>query len=137
MRAALAQDMPIVGICRGHQLLNIALGGTLYQDLEHDGVGQLSHVDSSHDIATADETLTRRVLGRSTEIVSQHHQGVRRLGRGLRPSSASPDGVIESIESRDHRFAVGFQWHPELPETEASGRRVAEALTSAALRPAA
>jgi putative glutamine amidotransferase len=125
LRAALAQDVPIVGVCRGHQLLNIAYGGTLNQD-----VG--GHDRSEHPVETTTGSVARRVLGRGTEVCSQHHQSVRRVGRGLRVTAMSNDGIVESLEMPDRSFAIGVQWHPEdQMGGEASGR-LAEALVKAA-----
>ena len=125
LRTALAQDVPIVGVCRGHQLLNIAYGGTLNQD-----VG--GHDRSEHPVDTTVGSVARRVLGRGTEVCSQHHQSVRRVGRGLRVTSMSNDGIVESLEMPDRSFALGVQWHPEdQMGGEASGR-LAEALVKAA-----
>ncbi len=134
MRLALADDVPIVGVCRGHQLLNIALGGSLWQDLTSDGVSPADHRDGGHAISTGDHSLSRTILGRRAEVATEHHQGVRRPGRGVRVTSVCPDGVVEMIEVPARRFAVGLQWHPERPEVAQAGDRVAEALVGAARR---
>ncbi|HUA43924.1 MAG TPA: sigma-70 family RNA polymerase sigma factor [Solirubrobacteraceae bacterium] len=110
---ALAIDLPIVGVCRGHQLLNIAAGGSLYQDVVRDGVAGVDHDSGDHVIETEADGSLRRILGRSVVVHSQHHQAVRRLGRHLRVVATSPDGLIETIERDDRRFALGLQWHPE------------------------
>ncbi len=135
IREALALDLPIVGVCRGHQLLNIASGGTLYQDVVLDGLTPASHDDGQHHLDTDGDSTTRRLLGRSTEVTSTHHQAVRRLGRRLRPTASSRDGVIEMIERDDRRFALGLQWHPEIDA--ASGAAIATALVEATLEVAA
>jgi putative glutamine amidotransferase len=132
LRLALAQDVPVVGVCRGHQLLNIALGGTLWQDLESDGASAADHRDGGHAIHTGEHSLSRTILGRRAEVASEHHQGVRRLGRGVRVTSATPDGVVEMIEVPGRRFAIGLQWHPERPDVAGAGDRVADALVGAA-----
>jgi putative glutamine amidotransferase len=133
LRAALLQDVPLVGVCRGHQLLNIAMGGTLHQDI---AVGRrtrsLCHEQTEHTIGTGSRTLARRVLGRSSTVASGHHQAVRRVGRGLRVTSASPDGVVETLELPRHRFAIGVQWHPEQQDGASAGDRLASALVEAA-----
>ena len=126
LRAALAQDVPIIGICRGHQLLNIAFGGTLHQD-----VGGHS-AKAQHPVDTSVGSVARRVLGRASEVCSEHHQSVDRIGRGLRVTSASSDGVVESIEMPQRRFAIGVQWHPEDQEGGSASRRLAEAFIGAA-----
>ncbi len=78
----------------------------------------------------------RRLLGRSTYVDSEHHQAIRRLGRGLQATATSPDGMVESIERTDRRFALGLQWHPER-DPGGSGDRIAEALVQAAMDRAA
>ena len=132
LQAALARDLPIVGICRGHQLINIAFGGSLWQDVAGDGVGTPDHVTGGHAIRTGDNSLSRTVVGRHAEVASEHHQAVRRLGRGVRASSVSSDGIVEMIEVPSRRFVLGLQWHAERPDMEHAGAAVAEALVSAA-----
>jgi putative glutamine amidotransferase len=133
LRAALLQDVPVVGVCRGHQLLNIALGGTLHQDISRGPRSRsLCHQEAEHSIGTGSRTLARRVLGRSATVASGHHQAVRRVGRGLRATSASPDGVVETLELPRHRFAIGVQWHPERQQGAAPGAYLASALVEAA-----
>ena len=132
VRAALTQDVPIVGICRGHQLLNIASGGTLDQDIRSRREPTLLHDEAEHAIATVPDSLARRLLGRGASVTSGHHQAARRVGRGLRVSSASPDGVVETLELAGRRFAMGVQWHPERQSEDAAGARLAAALVEAA-----
>ncbi|MBX5443436.1 MAG: gamma-glutamyl-gamma-aminobutyrate hydrolase family protein, partial [Solirubrobacteraceae bacterium] len=131
LRLALARDVPIVGVCRGHQLLNVALGGTLWQDLESDGAGRAEHRDGDHAIHTGEHSLSRTIIGRRAAVVSEHHQAVRRLGRGVRVTSETADGVVEMLEVPSRRFALGLQWHPERPDVAAGGR-VADAFVAAA-----
>jgi putative glutamine amidotransferase len=130
IRAALLQDVPMVGICRGHQLLNIAMGGSLHQDLERRRRGL--HAEAEHGVRTGSRTLARRVLGRATTVSSGHHQAVRRVGRGLVATSASPDGVVETLEMRERRFAIGVQWHPEIQTASPASASLASALVEAA-----
>jgi len=132
VRAALAADVPIVGICRGHQMLNIALGGSLWQDIASEGAGGDDHVNGEHAIDTGENSVSRTILGRRTRVVSEHHQGVRRLGRGVRVTSLSSDGVVEMVEVPSKRFVLGLQWHPERTDVAEAGSRVAEALVNAA-----
>lgn len=136
LRAALALDLPIVGVCRGHQLLNIASGGTLFQDVMGDGVADRAHDAAHHRIDTEAGSISRALLGRSGEVRSEHHQAVRRLGRHLRVGSVAADGLVETIERTDRRLALGLQWHPET-DRQGRGQRVAEALVEAAIRRAA
>lgn len=117
-RRAWALGMPILGICRGMQLLNVALGGTLVPDLagtgalrEHRLVQGAFH---NHAVQFEPGTLVHSLLGERTEVPSHHHQAVDRLAEGLRVSGRSDDGVIEAAEADDgHSFVLGVQWHPE------------------------
>ncbi|HEY3828303.1 MAG TPA: gamma-glutamyl-gamma-aminobutyrate hydrolase family protein [Solirubrobacteraceae bacterium] len=129
VRAALARELPVLGICRGMQLINVACGGTLIQHLpEHFGheehrrvVGSFDGAD--HEVLLQAGSLAARVAGaRRHATKSHHHQGVERLGAGLRISgTATLDGVPEAIELRQpdptgERFVLGVQWHPEADE---------------------
>jgi putative glutamine amidotransferase len=137
---ALAQGLPVLGICRGHQLLNVVRGGTLHQDLGAERATRRPelHADRRmHAVATACETRTRRMVGTRAAVPSLHHQAIDRIGRGLRVTSRSADGIVEGIEDPRHPFAVGVQWHAELPEAGIAGRRVRDALADAALARAA
>lgn len=136
LNATLALDVPFVGICRGHQLLNIASGGTLYQDVVEDGATRERHNNRQHRVTTAPAGIARRLIGRSALVRSEHHQAVRRLGRHLGVVATSSDGVVETIERRDRSFALGLQWRPEVPG-DVPGRLVGEALVEAAAARAA
>jgi putative glutamine amidotransferase len=129
LRQALRGDVPVLGVCRGTQLLNILAGGDLVQHLD---AGVLAaHRDEQHAVETARDSLLREPLGARTPVCSAHHQGVARLGRGLRVAARAPDGLVEALEVPGSRFALGVQWHPERdggPESE----RLAEALVRAA-----
>jgi putative glutamine amidotransferase len=118
---ALERDMPLLGICRGMQLLNVALGGTLIQHLPHD-VGHSDHRrrlgsfdDADHDVRLAPGSLAARACGELLHATkSHHHQAVDRLGDGLVASGWSVlDDLVEAIEAPDARWALGVQWHPE------------------------
>lgn len=117
-RLARERGMPIFGACRGMQLLNVALGGTLEQHLG-DRVDLAPHRDvygvhTAHPVAIAPGTLLGRIThDEEFEISSHHHQAVDRLGDGLVASASAPDGVIEAIEATDGSFCLGVQWHPE------------------------
>ncbi len=137
LRDALASGLPVLGICRGHQLLNVARGGTLHQDLGEDRATARPelHLDRRmHAVATGGDSLTRRMVGRHASVPSIHHQAIARVGRGLRVTSRTDDGIVEGIEDPRHPFAVGVQWHAELPEAGIAGRRVRDALADAAVR---
>ncbi|MEW6567213.1 MAG: gamma-glutamyl-gamma-aminobutyrate hydrolase family protein [Chloroflexota bacterium] len=141
-RWAVEAKKPILGICRGQQLLNVALGGTLIQDIpsecpqamEHDAPEQ-GHPGPSHVVrCTADSLLCRLVGQPKLTTNSYHHQAVARLGRGLTATATTADGIIEGIELRGHPFALGVQWHPELMPDAASTRALFTGLTRAAAR---
>ena len=131
LTAALAMDLPLLGVCRGHQLLNIASGGNLYQDVVGDGATTLEHAVGGHAVRTHEGGSVRSLLGRSTYVESEHHQAIRRLGRAVKAIATSPDGMVESIERTDRRFVLGLQWHPER-DPGGPGDRVAEAFVAAA-----
>ncbi len=134
--AALAMDLPVVGVCRGHQLINIASGGDLYQDVVSDGATTVEHGTGAHAVSTQAGAAMRSLLGRSAYVDSEHHQAIRRLGRKVTATATSPDGMIESIERTDRRFALGLQWHPER-DAGGPGDRIAEAMVAAAMERAA
>jgi putative glutamine amidotransferase len=136
LTAALAMDLPVVGVCRGHQLLNIASGGDLYQDVVGDGATTVEHGAGTHPVRTHAGAAMRSLLGRSADVESEHHQAIRRLGQGLRATATSPDGMVESIERTDRRFALGLQWHPER-DPGRPGDNIAQALVDAAMERAA
>jgi putative glutamine amidotransferase len=134
--SVLALGVPYVGICRGHQMLNIACGGNLYQDVVLDGAGGPSHEADLHAIETAPDSASRSMYGRTVDVRSEHHQAVRRLGRNLRVAAVSRDGLVESIEHTDRNFVLGVQWHPE-HAVDRDGDRIAEGLVRAATEQAA
>lgn len=123
--AAIENDVPVLGVCRGMQLVNVFLGGTLTQhlapmtELQHYRPDMFDHV--VHDVVIADDTHIRRAIGRDRlPVNSIHHQGVDKLGDGLRVSARAPDGTPEAIEDETGRI-LGIQWHPEfLPEADAA-----------------
>jgi gamma-glutamyl-gamma-aminobutyrate hydrolase PuuD len=121
--------VPILGVCRGTQLLNILAGGDLVQHL--DAAGPFANHGEPHPVETAAGSLVRGPLGARGSVCSIHHQAVGRLGRGLRVAARAPDGLIEALEVPGRRFALGVQWHPERDSAPASAR-LAEALVEAA-----
>jgi putative glutamine amidotransferase len=116
---ALARDVPLLGVCGGMQLLNVVLGGTLHQDLaERPGTGVHMQLHDrrqpSHGVTVSPGSLLARLTGLgSLAVNSTHHQVVDALGNTLVASAVADDGVIEAIESTQHRHALGVQWHPE------------------------
>jgi putative glutamine amidotransferase len=119
-REALRRDLPILAICRGQQVLNVATGGTLFQDIPSQVEGAMDHDpkverwEVSHDVRVLPGTRLREILGRETvQVNSFHHQAVKDLGDGLLCSARAADGVIEGVEAPAKRFVLGVQWHPE------------------------
>jgi putative glutamine amidotransferase len=117
MQAALARDIPLLAICRGSQVLNVALGGDLEQHVP-DRVQTNVHkeipgVFADHDVAVLPETKLASILGDRADVKSHHHQGYGELGSGLREAARAPDGTIEALEDPTRRFALGVLWHPE------------------------
>jgi putative glutamine amidotransferase len=113
------QNKPLLAICRGLQLINVALGGTLIQDLQEGGFlnhRKTSTGDFEHQIEVESATLLAKIAGLTSGMVnSAHHQGIDKLGSGLKVSARSTDGVVEAIEYTDQElpFFLGVQWHPE------------------------
>ena len=121
-RWAMEGEVPILAICRGIQVLNVALGGSLYQDIlsqipgaqRHDWYPNHPRDRLSHTVAISPGTRLARIAGTtSLEVNSLHHQSVKDLAPGLAETGRSPDGIIEAVEAPDHAFAIGVQWHPE------------------------
>ncbi|QLJ06223.1 gamma-glutamyl-gamma-aminobutyrate hydrolase family protein [Streptomyces sp. NEAU-sy36] len=125
--AALASGTPLLGICRGMQLLNVALGGTLVQHVE--GHAEAVGVFGSHTVTPVPGTRYAEIAPAATTVPTYHHQCVSRLGRGLVPSAHAEDGTVEAVElPTDRGWALGVQWHPEMGEDT----RVMRALVTAA-----
>jgi putative glutamine amidotransferase len=114
---ARARRLPILAICRGIQILNVALGGTLYQDLESERPGSVPHSgEASHGVRVDAGSLLEQTLGtRAATVNSRHHQAIRDLAPGLKAVAWAEDGVIEGAEPVDSRapWIVAVQWHPE------------------------
>ena len=105
----------MLAICRGIQLMNVALGGDLYPDIKpFEHVPHNDHWGKIHTITVRRDTLLSRILGQDTVLVnSQHHQAVDKVAPGLVLSALSEDGIVEGIEKPDAKFCLGVQWHPE------------------------
>ncbi|MEV5007033.1 gamma-glutamyl-gamma-aminobutyrate hydrolase family protein [Streptomyces sp. NPDC055692] len=114
IRAALDSSTPLLGICRGMQLLNVALGGTLVQHI--DGHTEDVGVFGSHPVTPVAGTRYAAVVPEETYVPTYHHQAVARLGEGLRTSAHATDGTVEAVELPGDRFVLGVQWHPEMGE---------------------
>lgn len=115
LRAFLAADKPVLGICRGIQVMNAVLGGDLYQDIKpFEHLPHNGHWAKVHTVTIRRGTLLSRILGQDTVLVnSQHHQAVDRVAPGFTLAALSEDGIVEAIEKPDARFCLGVQWHPE------------------------
>ena len=115
LRAFLAADKPVLGICRGIQVLNAVLCGDLYQDIKpFEHLPHNGHWAKVHTVTVRRGTLLSRILGQDTVLVnSQHHQAVDRVAPGFTLAALSEDGIVEAIEKPDARFCLGVQWHPE------------------------
>lgn len=115
LRAFLATDKPVLGICRGIQVMNAVLGGDLYQDIKpFEHLPHNGHWAKVHTVTVRRGTLLSRILGQDTVLVnSQHHQAVDRVAPGFTLAALSEDGIVEAIEKPDAGFCLGVQWHPE------------------------
>ena len=120
--AALARDLPLLAVCRGMQVLNVALGGDLVQHLP-DTVGDDQHcpivgTHGRHEVALAAGSRLAHVLGEKTVVATYHHQAVGTLGAGLTATGWADDGVVEAVELAGHGWVFGVQWHPEAHDGE-------------------
>jgi gamma-glutamyl-gamma-aminobutyrate hydrolase PuuD len=120
LQGALERDLPMLAVCRGSQVLNVALGGDLVQHLP-DVVGDEKHKHTpgkyaDHDVDVQPETRLGALLGERAPVKSHHHQGFGRLGEGLREAARAEDGTVEALEDPSRQFAMGVLWHPEAGE---------------------
>lgn len=119
LQLALERDLPVLAICRGHQILNVALGGTLIQDIPTERPEAQQHhrhggVTPMHDITFTAGTRLASWYARDTiKVNSSHHQAIDRLAEGLIVAATAPDGIIEAVEAPGYDWVVGVQWHPE------------------------
>lgn len=119
LKAFVTRNKPVLGICRGFQLMNVFKGGTLFQDLPTQLPSNLTHFKSelyeklTHAVDIEPGGLLQSMYPSGGEIVSIHHQGVKKLGHGLQVEARSPDGLVEAFSSTTDAFFVGVQWHPE------------------------
>jgi putative glutamine amidotransferase len=119
-RVAVKRDMPILGICRGHQLLAVAFGGTLWQDIPSQMKDAIKHAYGgtpkwypTHSVVLTPGTKLAELLGSNTQVNSRHHQAVKDVPQGWVASATAPDGLNEAIELPGARFCLAVQWHPE------------------------
>jgi putative glutamine amidotransferase len=137
-RWAMEDGKPVLGVCRGMQLMNLAAGGTLYQDLAEQMAGSIKHDYFpyggsnvrrdylAHAVEVAPGSKLAGVFGSGElKVNSMHHQGVRDIGSGLRSVATAPDGLVEGLEGSNGNYVVGVQWHPEaLTDNSAAARRL-------------
>lgn len=137
---ARTRDLPLLGICGGMQTINVACGGSLFQDIPSQIQRVLNHrqkskaIRVSHPVVVAPKSLLRKIVGQANLMVnSSHHQSVKVVAPSLIASATAPDGIVEAIESPAQRFLLAVQWHPEfLFERHAVHKRLFEALLKAA-----
>ena len=135
---AMKRRLPIFCICRGHQMLNVALGGDLYQDLKLIGQETMRHkrispvIDADHQVTINEGTLLYKLLKtKRITVNSSHHQTICNLGRGLKIAATSADGIIEAVELADYPFLLSVQWHPERIFQRAHAHKLFAALIAA------
>ena len=139
LRLALDRDKPVLGVCRGLQFLNAALGGTLWQDLPTQRPSEIAHRQElpkdrpTHTVTLAEDSPLRRRLGvERLAVNSAHHQAIRALAPGLRAMAFAPDGLTEAFWMPERRFLWGVQWHPEqLCGTDEASRAIFRAFVEA------
>jgi putative glutamine amidotransferase len=141
LRAARERLMPVFGVCRGIQVMNVALGGDLYQDLPSQAVSEVGHAQKTleegpwHEVEVRRGTRLAAILGETrTAVNSYHHQACRRVAEGLSVTATAPDGVVEAFEDPNHPFFLAVQWHPEVLEGGAAltSKRLFAAFVAAA-----
>ncbi len=139
LEAALRCNMPVLGICGGQQLLNVALGGTLIQHIPDEVEGALPHeqpnprTEAGHTVRVERGTLLHEITGLDELAVnSAHHQAAKEVGSGVVVNALAEDGIIEGIEHRGYRFCLGVQWHPEFLISPGDGRILAAFVAAAA-----
>lgn len=120
MKKILQSSLPVLGICRGMQVMNLALGGSIYQDISLRPGNALNHMqlsedrsDPCHKVTISKNSILYNICGTSCVTNTFHHQCIKKLGVNLKITGIASDGIIEAIESLSHPFAVGVQWHPE------------------------
>ncbi len=141
VRTAVSEGLPFLGICRGHQVINVALGGTLYthipdehpRAIKHDYIPDWPRDHLPHNVRVEPSSRLAAILETTTpEVNSLHHQGICDLAAGLQAIGWAPDDLIEAIELPDHRFGLAVQWHPEWLTAQAPMRALFRAFVAAA-----
>lgn len=142
IKKALRLEMPLVGICRGNQMINEVTGGTIYSRLQTEIPGTMCHNQEGlapwgepwHPLILDPESALARIFGTlKIEVNSLHHQSIHKVGKGLKAVAYAPDGVVEAIESEEHPFVFGLQFHPEKMMGEPFANNFFRALREAAL----
>lgn len=140
LRCCVDTGKPLLAICRGFEILNIGFGGTLYQDIAKQRPDSLRHpcyeapAEQVHAVTLTPDSRIAAITGLTEcRVNSRHHQGVKKVGEGLRVTAVASDGLVEGLELPDHPFAVGVQWHPETLSSYApEAQRLFDALAVAA-----
>lgn len=135
LQEALARDLPVLAICRGMQLFNVAHGGTLIQHLENSAAHRVRTADPAlpvHEVIVEPGSKLAGILGPGSYAVnSRHHQAIDRVGTDLKVSARSADGIIEALERPGSQFAIAVQWHPEDQTGDPAQRRLFQAFAAA------
>ena len=143
VKRAVEQKRPFLGICRGIQVINVALGGTLYTDIADQHTGALRHdyypnIPRDYPAHTVQVNAASRLAGilgcTHVEVNSLHHQAVQRVAPGLTPTAYAPDGILEAVELPEHPFGLGVQWHPEWLQAHAPMQALFRAFVQAAVQ---
>ena len=141
LKHAVKDNKPILGICRGIQLINVGMGGSLYEDILSQVPSALQHQTYpehkpdflAHEVKIETGTLLMEILGKNQiQVNSTHHQAIKTVGRDLNPIGYAPDGIIEAITIRNVKFGIGVQWHPERLQNFQPMRNLFQAFISAA-----
>jgi putative glutamine amidotransferase len=140
LRFAVEDKKPFLGICRGCQVVNVALGGTLYThipdqlktDIRHDCYPELPRTHLAHPVRVEEGSRIAQIFGEPIlQVNSLHHQGIKDLAPGLKPVAYAPDGLIEAVELPEHPFGFAVQWHPEWLTDQQSTRNLFKAFVEA------
>ena len=125
IREALHQDKPIYGICRGCQMLNVALGGNMYQDIPTQVESAIEHFSpnkphwETHKVTVSPDSLLYSILGKQrVKVNTSHHQAIKDVVADLRVAATADDGIIEAVEMPNKKFVLGVQWHPEVMDDD-------------------